>query len=335
MTELKTTYLGIEFDHPILASSSPLSRKLEDIKRLEEAGIAGVVMYSLFEEQIEHESKALHYFLERGTESFAEALTYFPEMDEYNIGPDPYLDLIRQAKESVGIPVIGSLNGYTRGGWIRYARMIEEAGADALELNIYFIPTDFNKTAAELEEEYIELVKDIHAEIDIPLAVKLGPYFTSLPHFSSQLVDAGASGLVFFNRFYQPDLDIASKEVVSNLELSKSSDLRLPLRWIAMLYGRIEADFALTSGVHSVEDVVKALMAGANSVLVASELLEYGIQRAGTLVGGLENWMQMNGYADVQVLIGSMSQKNVAEPGAFERANYMKVLSSMDREYYY
>jgi dihydroorotate dehydrogenase (fumarate) len=335
MTELKTTYLGIEFKHPVLASSSPLSKKLENFKRLEEAGVAGVVMYSLFEEQIEHESKALNYYLDRGTESFAEALTYFPEMDDYNVGPDSYLDLIRQAKESVDMPIIGSLNGHTRGGWIQYAKMIEDAGADAIELNIYFIPTDFRKTSAQLEQEYIELIKAIRAEIGIPLTVKLGPYFTSLPQFCYQLVGIGVDGFVFFNRFYQPDLDIENMEVVPNLELSKSSDLRLPLRWIAMLYGRVTADFSLTSGVHRGEDVIKSLMAGAKTVQVASELLEYGVKRAGTLVSSMETWMQMHNYESVTEMIGSMSQMNVAEPGAFERANYMKALSSMDRENFY
>ncbi len=334
MTDLKTTYLGIPLKNPLLAASSPLSKKLGDIRRLEDAGLAGIVIYSLFEEQIEHESLALNYYLERGTESFAEALTYFPEMESYNIGPDSYVELIRKAKESTGIPIIGSLNGYTPGGWIKYAKMIEQAGADALELNIYFIPSSLEQTSTELEKAFIDLVYDVGNSIHIPLAVKMGPYFTALPNLCRQLTAAGSKGLVFFNRFYQPDLDMDKMEVVPNLEWSTSSDLRLPLRWIALLYGRIKADFALSSGIHTGTDIVKALMAGAQAAMTASELLESGISRASQMLVDLENWMSRHQYESVRQMIGSMSQRSVAEPAAFERANYMKVLTSIDSEYF-
>ncbi len=334
MTDLKTTYLGIPLKNPLLAASSPLSKKLADIQRLEDAGLAGIVMYSLFEEQIEHESLALNYYLERGTESFAEAITYFPEMESYNIGPDSYVELIRKAKETVDIPIIGSLNGYTPGGWVKYAKQIEQAGADALELNIYFIPSNLEQTSTELEKAFIDLVYDVSNSIHIPLSVKMGPYFTALPNLCKQLITAGAKGLVFFNRFYQPDLDIENLEVKPNLEWSKSTDLRLPLRWIALLHGRIKADFALTSGIHSGLDIAKALMAGAQTAMTASHLLESGIQRAALMLNELENWMSSHQYESVQKMIGSMSQRSVAEPAAFERANYMKVLTSIDWEYY-
>ncbi len=330
MVDLTTTYLGLTLKNPLVASASPLSKKVDTVRRLEDAGISAVVMYSLFEEQISHESHALDHFLSHGSESFAEALTYFPDLDHYNVGPDEYLNLIRKLKQSVSIPVVGSLNGVSAGGWVDHARMIEQAGADALELNIYYLPTDAALTAAELEQAYVDLVAAVRKQIRIPLAVKLSPYFTALPHFASALVGAGANALVLFNRFYQPDLDIETLEVLPTLDLSTSAELRLPLRWTALLYGRIKADLALTTGVHTATDVVKATMAGANVTMLASELIAHGPARAAEIVADLEQWLVKYEYTSIKQMRGSMSQQNVAEPAAFERANYMKALQSFD-----
>ncbi len=330
MVDLTTTYLGLTLKNPLVASASPLSKKVDTVRRLEDAGISAVVMYSLFEEQISHESHALDHFLSHGSESFAEALTYFPDLDHYNVGPDEYLNLIRKLKQSISIPVIGSLNGVSAGGWVDHARMIEQAGADALELNIYYLPTDAALTAAELEQAYVDLVAAVRKQIRIPLAVKLSPYFTALPHFASALVGAGANALVLFNRFYQPDLDIETLEVLPTLDLSTSAELRLPLRWTALLYGRIKADLALTTGVHTATDVVKATMAGANVTMLASELIAHGPARAAEIVADLEQWLVKYEYTSIKQMRGSMSQQNVAEPAAFERANYMKALQSFD-----
>ncbi|MEW6178841.1 MAG: dihydroorotate dehydrogenase-like protein [Chloroflexota bacterium] len=330
MADLTTTYLGLNLKNPLVASASPLSKKVEGVKRLEDAGISAVVMYSLFEEQIVHESHALDHYLTRGSESFAEALTYFPDLERYNIGPESYLELIYRIKKAVSIPVIGSLNGISTGGWINYAKRIEEAGADALELNIYYVPTDPKLTSQELEQTYVQLVRDVRKQINIPLAVKLSPYFTALPNLAAQLTEAGANGLVLFNRFYQPDFDIESLDVVPNLVLSTSDELRLPLRWVAILYGRIKADLALSSGVHNAKDVVKALMAGAKVAMTTSELLAKGIGRATEILNDLNNWLDEFEYKSVKQMIGSMSQQAVAEPAAFERANYMKALTSYD-----
>jgi dihydroorotate dehydrogenase (fumarate) len=289
-------------------------------------------MYSLFEEQITHESLALDHYLNQGTETYAESLTYFPDLENYNIGPDGYLELIQKAKRAVQIPIIGSLNGVSTGGWTDYAKKIEQAGADALELNVYYIPTDVNLTSQQLEQNYVELVHSVHSEIHIPLAIKLSPYFTALPNLASRLVGAGARGLVLFNRFLQPDLDIETLEVSPNLVLSSSNELRLPLRWIALLYGRVSCDFALTSGVHTAQDVLKAMMAGANVTMLASELLESGIGRISEIISDVTSWMEGYEYESIQQMCGSMSQKNIAEPAAFERANYMKALTSFDNK---
>ncbi|HOD43757.1 MAG TPA: dihydroorotate dehydrogenase-like protein [Anaerolineaceae bacterium] len=331
MIDLSTQYLGLKLKNPLVASASPLSKKVDTVKKLEDAGIGAVVMYSLFEEQIIHESHALDYFLSHGTESFSEALTYFPDMEHYNVGPDGYLDMIRKLKESVQVPVIASLNGISTGGWVDYAGKMEQAGADALELNIYFLPTDLELEGIALEDAYVELVRSVRAQVKIPLAVKLSPYFTALPNFARKLVGAGANGLVLFNRFYQPDLDIETLEVVPDLVLSTSDELRLPLRWTAILYGRLQADLALTTGVHSVEDVVKATMAGARVSMMASELLSRGIGRVSEILADLEKWLETYEYHSIQQMLGSMSQQAVADPAAFERANYMKVLQSFDR----
>lgn len=330
MTDLTTKYLGLNLKNPLVASSSPLSKKVDGARQLEDAGVSAVVLYSLFEEQIIHESRALDFFLTQGTESFAEALTYFPEMEKYNVGPETYLEHIARLKQSVSIPVIASLNGVSSGGWVDYAKKMEQAGADALELNIYFIPTDPDVNAETLEKAYIDLVADVRKQIKVPLAVKLSPYFTAFPNVANRLVQAGANGLVIFNRFYQPDLDIEALEVTPSLELSTSSELRLPLRWIAILYGRIQADLALSSGVHSAHDVVKSLMAGASVAMVTSEFLQNGTGRAKSILSDLQVWLEEGEYESVQQMRGSMSQQAVAEPAAFERANYMKALQSYD-----
>jgi dihydroorotate dehydrogenase (fumarate) len=330
MADLKTTYLGLELKSPLVASASALSKKLDNIKLMEDAGLGAVVLYSLFEEEIIHDSLALDYFLTRGTESFAEAITYFPELPAYNTGPENYLKLIRRAKESVKIPVIGSLNGVSSGGWIKYAKMIEEAGADALELNMYFLSTDPNLPSSDLEEAKLKFIEDVHKSIKIPLSVKLSPWYTSLPHFAEKVVDAGAKGLILFNRFFQPDLDIIKLEVVPIHDLSESHDMLLPLRWIAIMFDRIHADFALTSGVHSGEDVVKAVMAGSNVAMTASELLKNGIARAKPMLEEFAKWMDEHEYKSVHQMRGVLSQKSVAEPAAFERANYMKSLLLYD-----
>ncbi len=332
MIDLTTQYLGLDLKNPLVASSSPLSKKVDTVKKMEDAGIAAVVMYSLFEEQITHESKALDHFLERGTNSFAEAVTYFPDLEHYNIGPEEYLELIQKIKKSVSIPVIGSLNGISTGGWIDYAQKIEQAGADALELNMYYIPTSTELTGLEMENNYINLVRDIKSHLHIPLSVKLSPYFSALPNLVQQLTQAGTSGFVMFNRFFQPDFDIETLDVVPSLQLSTSADLRLPLRWTALLYGQVKADLAITGGVHTVEDVIKSVMAGANVTMLASELLEKGTRRVTELNSQLLDWLNAHEYKSIKQMRGSMSQKNVAEPAAFERANYMKALTSFDNK---
>ncbi|GCE20559.1 dihydroorotate dehydrogenase-like protein [Dictyobacter kobayashii] len=326
--DLQTTYLGLALKNPLIASASPLSRRVSTARQLEDAGAAAIVMYSLFEEQITHESHQLDHYLSHGTDTYAEALSYFPDLDHYNVGPDRYLEHLARLKEAVSIPVIGSLNGVSSGGWIEYARLIEQAGADALELNIYYLPTDLFLSSTDLEEVYVQLVRDIRAIVQLPIAVKLSPFFSALPQFARRLVEAGADGLVLFNRFYQPDFDLENLAVVPNLELSTSHELRLPLRWIALLYGRIQTDFALTSGVHSAQDVLKAMMAGANVAMMASTLLANGVDQLTYILAGIQLWMEEHEYSSLDLMRGSMSQQAVAEPAAFERANYMRVLDS-------
>ena len=276
MTDLSTTYLGLNLKNPLVASASPLSKKLDRAKKLEEAGIAAIVMYSLFEEQIIHESLELDHFLNRGTDSFPEALSYLPDGGMYSIKPEKYLNQVAGLKKALKIPVIGSLNGVSKGGWTNYARKIEEAGADALELNLYYIATDLDMTSSDIEDAQVELVAEVKSAIKIPLAVKISPFVTSIPNFAKQLVDAGADGLVLFNRFYQPDFDLDELEIVHSLDLSTSADLRLPLRWISILHGKLNTDFALTSGIHTYTDALKAMMAGAKVAMTASNLLEHG-----------------------------------------------------------
>ena len=328
MPDLSTTYLGLNLKNPLVASASPLSKKVEGVQRMEAAGIAAVVMYSLFEEQIIHESLELDHYLSRGTHSSAEAMSYLPDFGSYSLLPDKYVENVEKLRKAVHIPVIGSLNGVSKGGWVRYARLIQDAGADALELNLYYLPTDPLLTAQELENAQVDLVADVKSSIKIPLAVKLSPFYTSLPHFVRRLAEAGADGLVLFNRFYQPDFDIEELTIAHTLDLSTSAELRLPLRWISILHGRVDVDLALTSGVHTHKSVLKAMMAGAKVAMLASELLLHGVERITELLGEVEGWMAEHEYTSVKQMQGSMSQKSVAEPAAFERANYMKVLSS-------
>ncbi|RME50166.1 MAG: dihydroorotate dehydrogenase-like protein, partial [Caldilineae bacterium] len=326
--DLSTTYLGMELSNPVVASASPLSQTLSGIRELEDAGAAAVVMYSLFEEQIEHQAKELNHFLDYGAESYGEALSYFPDLEHYNVGPDEYLNLIWRAKQSVDIPIIGSLNGATPGGWVEYAKKIEEAGADALELNMYYIAADPDVTGAQVNEMYLDVVEAVRANISIPLAVKIGPYFASVANMSKRFIEAGANGLVFFNRFYQPDFDLETLEVVPHLVLSRQFTMRLPLRWVALLYGRLDVDFAITSGVHTYEDVLKCMMAGAKVSMMASELLKNGVGRIREIQEEMVRWMEEREYESVRQMQGSMSAINVGDTTAFERANYMKVLQS-------
>ena len=328
MTDLSTTYLGLNLKNPLVASASPLSKKLDRAKKLEDAGISAIVMYSLFEEQIIHESLELDHFLNRGSDSFPEALSYLPDGGMYAIKPEKYLDQVTGLKKALKIPVIGSLNGVSKGGWTRYARKIEEAGADALELNVYYIATDLDMTSSDIEDTQVELVAEVKSAVKIPLAVKISPFVTSIPNYAKRLVEAGADGLVLFNRFYQPDFDLEELEIIHSLDLSTSSDLRLPLRWISILHGKIDTDFALTSGVHSYTDVLKSMMSGAKVAMMASNLLHSGEQVVGEILSNLETWMKEHEYESIQQMQGSMSQKSVKEPAAFERANYMKVLNS-------
>ncbi len=330
MTDLSTTFLGLKLKNPLVASASPLSKRVETVKKLEAAGVSAVVLYSLFEEQINNESKALDHYLSFGTDSFQEASTFYPDFDHYNVGPDAYLQHIENLKKSVSIPLIASLNGVSKGGWVDYACRIQDAGADALELNFYYIPTRLDLTAKELEQNFTQLVQAVREEIKIPLTVKLSSSFTALPQFCTELVKAGANGLTLFNRFLQPDFDLEKMEVDPKMILSSSAELRLPLRWTAILYGKVKADIALTTGVHTGVDMVKAILAGANITMVASELVENGPARAAGMLEELSVWMGDHEYDSVTQLKGAMSQQSVAEPAAFERGNYMKALQTFD-----
>ena len=314
--------------NPIVASSSPLSHNVDSIRRLEDAGAAAVVMYSLFEEQIGFDSYYIDYHLTQGIDSYAESISYFPDMQSYNIGPDEYMNLIRRAKEAVDIPIIGSLNGASVGGWVDYAALIEEAGADALELNIYYLPTNIEISGLEVERLYLEILSAVRQAVTIPLAVKLSPFFSSTANMASRLADHGADGLVLFNRFYQPDFDLENLEVAPRLVLSNSDDLRLPLRWVAILYGRLSVDLAITSGIHTSHDVIKGLMAGAKVTMMASELLQKGVGRISQVLNELVTWLNEHEYESLAQMIGAMSQQHCPEPAAFERANYMKMLQS-------
>jgi dihydroorotate dehydrogenase (fumarate) len=326
MPDLSTTYLGLPLKNPLLASASPLSRKVEKAQQLEQAGIAGIVMFSLFEEQIIHESLELDHYLARGADSSAEASSYLMDTGLYTMGPEKYLDQVSALKKALKIPVIGSLNGVSMGGWTKYARLIQDAGADALELNLYFIPVDPGLTARTSKPP--RWTWRLRSRQRRSPAVKLSPYYTALPNFANHLVRAGADGLVLFNRFYQPDLDLEQLEVTHTLDLSTSADLRLPLRWISILHDKVGADLALTSGVHTALDVLKTMMAGARAVMTASSLLHNGPQAAATILAEMTEWMKAHEYTSIAQMQGSMSQAAVREPAAYERANYMKVLGS-------
>lgn len=325
---LTTNYLGMVLKNPLVVSSSPLSHTVDSIRRLEDAGAAAVVMHSLFEEQIGFDSYYIDYHLTQGIDSYAEAISYFPDMQSYNVGPDEYINLIRRAKDAVDIPIVGSLNGTSVGGWTDYALLIEEAGADALELNVYYLPTNTEITGIEVEALYLDILTTVRQIVNIPVAVKLSPFFSSIVNMASRLSDQGADALILFNRFYQPDFDLENLQVAPRLVLSNSNELRLPLRWVAILYGQIHSDLAITGGIHTSHDVIKGLMAGANVTMMASELLQNGVRRIAQVLNEVVTWLNEHEYESVMQMIGAMSQKHCAEPAAFERANYMKTLDS-------
>lgn len=327
--DLSTTYLGLKLRTPLVPSAAtPLSEELDNIKRMEDYGASAVVLYSLFEEQLRRERQELDHHLTQGTESNPEALTFFPEPTEFHVGPETYLEHIARVRQAVKIPVIASLNGSTMGGWTSFAKQIQQAGAHALELNIYDIPTDMAVSATEVEQNYLDILKAVRAEVSIPVAVKLSPYFSSLANLAKRLNDAGANGLVLFNRFYQPDIDLESLEVRPNVLLSTPMAMRLPLTWIGILYGRIKASLAATSGIYNATDVLKMLMAGADATMLCSVLLRHGVQRIATIEQEMVAWLEKHEYESVAQLQGSMSQKNCPDPGAFERAQYTKAVLS-------
>lgn len=331
MVDLTTTYLGKALKSPLVASASPLSEKLENIKHMEDAGAAAVVFFSLFEEQIRREQEALFYHTTAGTESFAEALTYFPEEPQMHVGADAYLDLIRRAKEAVDIPVIASLNGTSIGGWTKFATRMEEAGADAIELNIYDIPTNMDRSSADIEQTYLDILAAVKGAVNIPVAIKLSPYFSNMANMAKRFDEAGADALVLFNRFYQPDIDLEDLEIVPNVVLSSPQApqaLRLPLTWIGILYGRVKAELAATSGIHSAADALKMLMVGANVTMMTSALLKNGIDHISTVRDDLVRWLDENEYDSVKQMQGSLSQINSPDPRAFERAQYMRALKT-------
>ena len=328
MLDLSTSYMGLTLKNPLVASPSPLCEHIGNILRMEDAGVGAVVLHSLFEEQIMLESEELHEFLSYGTESFAESVSYFPDMTRYNLGPEGYLEHIRKAKQAVDIPIIASLNGVSNGGWIRYAKEMEQAGADALELNIFYLANDPEVSGEQIEEMYTSLVSHVKASLGIPVAVKLGPYFSATAHMANKMDKAGADALVVFNRFYQPDFDLEALEVTPNLHLSAPHELLLRLHWVATLHGNIKADMAITGGVHTAQDVLKSMMAGARVAMMTSALLMHGIDYVETVLADLKAWMEEHEYESVRQMQGSMSRRSVADPSAFSRANYMKVLSS-------
>ncbi|WP_372897128.1 dihydroorotate dehydrogenase-like protein [Stieleria sp.] len=326
--DLSTSYLGLELKNPFIASASPLTGSVESLLHLERAGAAAVVLPSLFEEQIEHEREQFEQLNAYQSDSMAESLSFFPDLERYNTGPEEYLQLIRDAKESLCIPVIASLNGFSSGGWKYYGELMEQAGADALELNIYLVPTDPSVSSSDVERHYRELVLSVREQLRIPLAVKMGPFFSSPATFGSDLVESGAAGLVLFNRFLSPEIDLETLEFVPALQLSQPEELRLALRWIAILRDRIQASIAATGGVHSGLDAAKALLVGADAVMIASTLLKHGIDHLPVMRNELVQWMDENGYFSVEQLKGSMSMDNCSNPEGLKRANYMKALTS-------
>jgi len=329
MIDLSTSYLGMKLGSPLVVSASPLSRDVDGICRLEEAGASAVVLYSLFEEQLRQEEVDLEYHLNAGTESFAESLTYFPQPSEFQTGPEGYLNHIRKAKSSVSIPVIASLNGSTLGGWTKFAAEIERAGADAIECNIYYIPTDPELLAADVEKTYVDILQAVKSAVTIPVAVKLSPFFSNMANMARRFDEAGADALVLFNRFYQPDIDLEELEIRPNVLLSTPQALRLPLTWIGILYGRVKAGLAATGGVHGAEDVIKLLMVGANVTMLCSSLMRHGVNHLRHLERELRNWMEEHEYESVAQMQGSMSQIKCPDPAAFERAQYMRAVKGM------
>ena len=331
--DLTTTYMGLELQHPIVASASPLSGTLDGIKRLEDGGAAAVVMFSLFEEQIRHENDAFSHLMESGTQSFAESLSYFPDVDEYQVGPESYLELLHDASESIEVPIIASLNCVTGDGWIDYAKQMQQAGASGLELNIYSVEPDLDATSDEIEQRYLDILAAVKSTVSIPVALKLSPFFSAMGNMAKRLDQAGADALVLFNRFYQPDIDIQSLEVTPSLGLSSAGEIRLPLLWIAILHGKLNASLAATRGVENPDEVIKYLLAGADAVMTTSALLRHGPAYTNTLVEGLKAWMEARKFSSVNQVRGSMSRANVANPAAFERANYIRVLESYQSAY--
>ena len=331
--DLRTRYLGLELRNPVVPSASTLSSRIDNLKRLQDAGAAAVVFQSLFEEQIEHEELEINRVMEFGTESFAEATTFLPEMEEYNTGPDEYLRHLEATKEELEIPVIGSLNGASKGGWMRYARLIQDAGADALELNVYYIAADPDESGEQVERRYLDLVAEVRSSVSIPLAVKIGPFFSSVANFARKLQEAGADGLVLFNRFLQPDIDLETLDVDPTLHLSASEELRLPLRWIGILRGRVGCSLAATSGVHTSEDALKLLLAGADVTMMASALFKKRPEHVATVLRGMEAWLDEHGYESVEQMKGSVSQINIGDPVAFARSNYMQMLVNFTSPY--
>jgi len=329
MPNLTTKYLGLNLRTPLVPSASPLSQEIDSIRRMEDAGASAVVLYSLFEEQLRQERLELDHHLTAGTDSFPESLSFFPQSEDFRLGPEGYLKHIRNAKAAVNIPVIASLNGATVGGWSDYAKQIEQAGADALECNIYSIPTDMDVPATEVEQTYIEIVRAVKFAVRIPVTVKLSPFFSSMANMAKQLETAGADGLVLFNRFYQPDIDIDELEIRPNVLLSTPQALRLPLTWIGILHGRIKASLAATSGVHGAEDVIKLLMVGADVTMLCSTLLRNGISHLRYIEQSLVEWMDKHEYESVEQMKGSMSQLRCSDPSAFERAQYMRAVKSV------
>ena len=333
MVDLRTKYMGLELKNPIVPSASPLSHSLDNIRKMRDAGASAVVLFSLFEEQLKQEAEAFDYFNTVGTESYAEALSYFPTIGDYKVGPDQYLDLIQKASQAVDIPIIGSLNGISNQGWVETAKKMEQAGAKGIELNVYFIPTNPKLGGSKVEKMYMDVVKAVKASVHIPVAVKVGPYFSSMANIARKLNRSGADALVLFNRFYQPDFNLETLEVESSLNLSTPAEIRLPLRWIAILHKKVKASLAASTGVHSVNEVVKYLLAGADVVMTTSALLEKGIDYIGVLLGDLKNWMEQREYSSVRQMKGSMSQRNVTDATAFERANYIKIIESYKSKY--
>lgn len=328
--DITTKYLGLKLRSPLVVSASPLSEDVDNIRRMEDAGAAAVVLYSLFEEQLRHDRLELNQRLEHGTESFAEALSYFPEPDEFRLGPEEYLKHIAAAKKATRIPIIASLNGSSVGGWTEYARQIQQAGADAIELNIYCIPTDPDLPGEAVEDTYLNILRAVKSEVSIPVAVKLSPFFSNFANMAKRFDEAGANGLVLFNRFYQPDIELESLEVKPNILLSTPMAMRLPLRWIALLHGKIKASLAATSGIHRATDALKMLMVGADVAMLCSTVIRHGIPQIGMIERDMVDWLEEHDYESISQLKGSLSQRNCPEPAAFERAQYMKALTGFD-----